>query len=184
MILGHQSLDADAELRDSASSANLEVVESDKIMDAMLVIKDLLSVASFYATESSFTVSAALSITCFGMSFSEVYSCSSPTPFCDLPTFSKPPDSLGILIDVTGETRWQPFASCMLNLLSRCLVETRLQVEGLISSSFMSASCSLLAYGDGALQRACFGFVHLASSSLDAEVIPIEKLIHSMDCYL
>ena len=63
----------------------------------------LLSVASFYATESSFTVSTALSITCFDMSFTEFYICNSPTPFCELPTFSKSPDSVGILIDVTGE---------------------------------------------------------------------------------
>ena len=63
----------------------------------------LLSIASFYATESSFMVSIALSITGFDMSFTEFYICSSPTPFCDLPTFSKSPDSVGILIDVTGE---------------------------------------------------------------------------------
>lgn len=41
MTLGHQELDADAELRDSASSANLEVVESDKIMGAILDISRL-----------------------------------------------------------------------------------------------------------------------------------------------
>lgn len=41
MTLEHQELDADAELRDSASSANLEVVESDKIMGAILDISRL-----------------------------------------------------------------------------------------------------------------------------------------------
>lgn len=41
MTLEHQELDADAELRDSATSANLEVVESDKIMGAILDISRL-----------------------------------------------------------------------------------------------------------------------------------------------
>lgn len=41
ITLEHQQLDADAELRDSASSANLEVVESDKIMGAILDISRL-----------------------------------------------------------------------------------------------------------------------------------------------
>ncbi|KAH9318621.1 hypothetical protein KI387_020390 [Taxus chinensis] len=150
------------------------------LLDSMLVIEDLLSVASFYATESSFTASTALSITCFGKSFSEVYSCSCPAPFCDLPAHLKPPDSPGILIDVTGETRWQPLTNWILTLLSRCLVESRLQVEGLITSSFMSSCCGLLCYGDGALHRACFDFVRITTSSLDAEAIPIERLILSI----
>ena len=63
----------------------------------------LLSIASFYATESSFMVSIALSITCFDMSFTEFYIYNSPTPFCELPTFSKSPENVSILIDVTRE---------------------------------------------------------------------------------
>ena len=63
----------------------------------------LLSVASFDTIESSFTISISLSITCFDMSFTEFYTCNSPKPLCELPTFSKSPDSVGILIDVTGE---------------------------------------------------------------------------------
>ncbi|XP_057837480.1 serine/threonine-protein kinase ATR isoform X2 [Cryptomeria japonica] len=149
-------------------------------LDAMLVIEDLLSVASFYATESDFTASTALSITCFGKSFLEVYSNSSAAPFCDLPNHSKAPNSPAILIDITGDTRWQPFANWILMLLNRCMIESRFQVEGLITSSFISKCCGLLCYADGLLQRACFDFVRITSLSLDAEAIPIERLILSI----
>ena len=38
MTLENQELDTDAKLRDSTSSANLEIAESDKIMGAILDI--------------------------------------------------------------------------------------------------------------------------------------------------
>eukprot|EP01018_Ginkgo_biloba_P009012 Gb_37327 [translate_table: standard] len=150
------------------------------ILDAMLVIEDLLSVASFYATKSNFTISTALSITCFSESFSGVYSSSSPAPFCHLPACWKQPDSPGILIDVTGEPRWQSFAHWILKQLGKCLAEATFQVEGLISPLFMSTSCTLLCYGEGALQMACFDFVRIATSVMDADTIPSEKLILSI----
>ena len=57
MTLENQELDADVELRDSTSSANLEVVESDKIMGAILDILGLhkidLSLISLVETQPS-----------------------------------------------------------------------------------------------------------------------------------
>lgn len=131
---------------------------------------DILSVASFYATESDFTASTALSITCFGKSFSEVYSNSSVAPFCDLPDHSKAPNSPVILIDITGDTRWQPFANWILMLLNRCLIENRFQVEGLITSSFISRCCGLLCYGDGLLQRVSLIFFWCTQTLHDVDI--------------
>ena len=57
MTLENQELDTDAKLRDSTSSANLEVVESDKIMGAILDILGLhkidISLISLVETQPS-----------------------------------------------------------------------------------------------------------------------------------
>ena len=57
MTLENQELDTDAKLRDSTSSTNLEVVESDKIMGAILDILGLhkidISLISLVETQPS-----------------------------------------------------------------------------------------------------------------------------------
>lgn len=90
----------------------------------------------------SFNGSPSVMIKCFSESFSGVE---------DLPTTNKPVDGCGLLIDLTGKTRWQPFATWILKLLGKCLTEGTLYVEGLIHASFVSAACSLLCYGDSDL---------------------------------
>ncbi|KAL4186626.1 hypothetical protein AMTRI_Chr09g34870 [Amborella trichopoda] len=147
-------------------------------LDSMLLLEDLLSVASFYAEKSNFTASTTLSITCFCESFYEISS--APALFCDLPPCCKPAGGHGILVDVTDEPRWQPFSIWTIKILSKCLTEGTLHVEGLISPSFMLSACNLLCYGGADLHMSCFDFARTAAAVLDAELIPVEKLILSI----
>lgn len=57
------------------------------------------------------------------------------------------------MIDVTGESRWQPLAEWTLKLVTRCLAEGALHVEGLLSSSFVGAVGELLSFGDSQLHK-------------------------------
>lgn len=90
-----------------------------------------------------------MSLKCFCESFTEI--CGYPALLSDLPVCSKPNDGPGILIDLTDKERWQPFATWIIKLLSKCLTEGTLFVEGLINASFVSAACTLLCYGDADL---------------------------------
>lgn len=81
-------------------------------------------------------------VKCFSKTFSGVE---------DLPPANKSVDGCGLLIDLTGKSRLQPFATWILKLLSKCLTEGTLCVEGLIHASFVSSACSLLCYGDSDL---------------------------------
>lgn len=112
-------------------------------------ITDLKSVASLYAEKTSFTASATVSVKCFSESFSAISGATDL--FCDIPPSCKPADGAGILVNVTDEPRWQPFASCVIKIINRCLIDGTLHVEGLIRSSFMFNACSLVCYGDAAL---------------------------------
>jgi hypothetical protein len=59
---------------------------------------------------------------------------SDPDHLGDLPESNKPTDGIGIIINLTGKRRWRPFATWIIKLLSRCLTEETLYVEGLIQS--------------------------------------------------
>lgn len=83
---------------------------------------------------------------CFHETFSEVSS--DPSCLCDLPASNKSSNGSCILINLLGEKRWRPFATWMVKLISKCLTEGTLHVEGLINVSFVSAACSLICYGD------------------------------------
>ncbi|MED6179822.1 hypothetical protein PIB30_004466 [Stylosanthes scabra] len=98
----------------------------------------------------------------------------------DLPALLKPVDGDGLLIDLSGQARWQPFATCILKLISKCLTEGTLYVEGLIDVSFVSAACSLLCYGDADLHMACFDFVHILGTVTHYDIIPYHNLILSI----
>ena len=100
-----------------------------------------------------------VTLKCFCDSFSGVE---------DLPSTNRLVDGCGLLIDLTARTRWQPFATWILKLASKCLTEGTLYVEGLIHASFISAVCSLLCYGDADLHVVCIGLWNLELSfSLD-----------------
>ncbi|KAF9601548.1 hypothetical protein IFM89_020376 [Coptis chinensis] len=71
-------------------------------------------------------------------------------PFFAEPAFM-PKDGPGILIDITDKPRWQLFATWTIKIMSKCLTEGTLYVEGLINASFVSSACALLCYGDATL---------------------------------
>ncbi|KAL5856184.1 hypothetical protein ACOSQ3_006018 [Xanthoceras sorbifolium] len=147
-------------------------------MDAMLAIEDIFYIASLNTDSSSTMELNGVTLKCFQESFRGVSSDS--TCLCDLPANNKPVDGPGILINLLGKKRWQPFATWIIKLLSKCLTEGTLYVEGLISLSFVSAACSLLCYGDADLHMACFDFAHIIGSVISFDIIPHENLILSI----
>ncbi|KAI3991217.1 hypothetical protein MKX01_022438 [Papaver californicum] len=141
-------------------------------LDAMLLIEDLLHVASIFADSSTTTVSPVVSLKCFHKSFVGISN--SPAPLGDLPACFRPTDGLGILIDLTDNRRWQPFTTWTLKIISKCLTEGTLYVEGLINASFVSAACALLCYGDAALHMA------KQSSSITFDLAIYLEAVHSI----
>lgn len=97
-----------------------------------------------------------VSLKCFCESLGGI---SSTALLSDIPACSKPTAGNGILINLTGSSRWQPFATWTIKLLSKFLTEGTLYVEGLINTSCVVAACSLLCNGDADLQ--------MVGSSLD-----------------
>lgn len=90
-----------------------------------------------------------VSLKCFTESFSGAWD--EPSALCDLPQCCKADDSYGILINLTGNERCQLFASFAIKVLSKCLTEGTLYVEGLLNTSCILAICKLLCYGDADL---------------------------------
>ncbi|KAI3924096.1 hypothetical protein MKW92_025362 [Papaver armeniacum] len=133
------------------------------LLDAMLLIEDLLYVASIFADSSTMTVSPVVSLQCLHKSFVGI------SGTCFRPTYG-----LGILIDLTDNQRWQPFATWTLKIISKCLTEGTLNVEGL------TMACTLLCYGDAASHMACFDFPRVLTTVSDAEIVPMENLVRSI----
>ncbi|KAF6176279.1 hypothetical protein GIB67_023570 [Kingdonia uniflora] len=150
-------------------------------LDAMLVVEEILYIASVCADESSVAASKE-PLKCFYETFSGISD--GPALFGGLPACCKPVEGPGVLINLTDKTRWRPFATWTIKILSKCLTEGTLYVEGLINASFISAACTLLCYGDSALHMACFDFARIAATIIDAEIIPSEKLIRSISSIL
>ncbi|KAJ0089366.1 hypothetical protein Patl1_32855 [Pistacia atlantica] len=148
----------------------------------MLVIENIVYIASLDADSSSITESTRLTLKCFLESFCGVSSDS--ISLCDLPASNRPIDGPGIIINLSGKRRWQSFAAWIIKLLSKCLTEGTLYLEGLINLSFVSAACSLLCYGDADLQMACFDFVRIMISVISYDIIPHENLILSISTIL
>ncbi|KAG7975717.1 hypothetical protein I3843_06G113400 [Carya illinoinensis] len=109
---------------------------------------------------------------------------SDPAHLGDLPESNKASDGAGIMINLTGKRRWRPFATWIIKLLSKCLTEGTLYVEGLIHASFVSAACSLLCYGDADLQMACFDFARVIGSVTNYDIIARHNLIQSITTIL
>ncbi|GMJ02240.1 Ataxia telangiectasia-mutated and RAD3-related [Hibiscus trionum] len=150
-------------------------------IDVMCAIEDILHIASSLEN-SRITEATRLTLKCFHRSFSGDLSDS--TSLCVLPTSNKPIDGPGILINLLGRNRWQPFATWILKFLSKCLTEGTLYVEGLMNTSFVSAACSLLCYGDADLQMACFDFARVIGSVMSYDTVPHENLIQSISTIL
>ncbi|CAK7329438.1 unnamed protein product [Dovyalis caffra] len=151
-------------------------------IDAMLAVEDILHVASFSVENRSVPDSSRIKLKCFCKSFSGIFD--DPACISDLPASSKPDDGAGVLINVMGTKRWRPFATWMIKLLSKCVTEGTLYVEGLISLANVSAACSLLCFGDADLHMACFDFARIVRSVLDHDLIPHENMIRSMAAIL
>ncbi|KAL5561258.1 hypothetical protein UlMin_031005 [Ulmus minor] len=150
--------------------------------DAMLLVEDLMYVASLCADGSSTTESTRLTLRCFCKSFNGIFD--DPSHIGHLAACNKPIDGSGILINVMGKARWQPFATWMIKLLTRCVREGTLYVEGLINVSFVMAACSLLCYGDADLHMACFDFVCIITSAVNFDLIPHQNMIQSISTIL
>ncbi|KAG0625577.1 hypothetical protein M758_2G066000 [Ceratodon purpureus] len=150
---------------------------------AMFLVEDILSVASFYSSLASFTVCTTTSVQCYIGAYSMIHAVSAenlPALLCDLPSCWTPPHGPGLLVDVTGVMRWQPLAKQTLKLLTRCVSDSALHVEGLLTSSFLTVVGTLLGYGDSYLQKACFDLVRAATAVMDADAIPSKNLILSL----
>lgn len=118
-------------------------------IDAMLAVEDILYVASFSVENRNVPESGRIMLKCFCKSFSGIFD--DPACISGLPASSKPDDGAGVLINVTGTERWMTFATWMVKLLSKCVTEGTLYVEGLISLANVSAACSLLCFGNADL---------------------------------
>ncbi|KAK7270160.1 hypothetical protein RIF29_23104 [Crotalaria pallida] len=140
-------------------------------LDSMLLIQDILHVASLTVHDASVDGSSRLTLKCFCESFAGVE---------DLPSGNKPVDGCGLLIDLTGQSRWQPFATWILRFISKCITEAILYVEGLINEPFVYAACSLLCYDDADLRMACFDFVYILATVANYDCIPYDKLIQTI----
>jgi serine/threonine-protein kinase ATR len=119
------------------------------------VYTDILYVASFSVENRNVPESGRIMLKCFCKSFSGIFD--DPACISGLPASSKPDDGAGVLINVTGTERWMTFATWMVKLLSKCVTEGTLYVEGLISLANVSAACSLLCFGNADLHMVSKG---------------------------
>ncbi|KAJ6403024.1 hypothetical protein OIU84_015021 [Salix udensis] len=151
-------------------------------IDALLAVEDILYVASISVENTSVPESGRIMLKCFCKSFSGIFD--DPDCISGLPASSKPDDGAGVLINVTGKERWLTFATWMVKLLSKCVTEGTLYVEGLISLANVSAACSLLCFGDAGLHMACFDFARIVASVIDHDIVPHENMIRSIAAIL
>ncbi|KAL0365707.1 UNVERIFIED_CONTAM: Serine/threonine-protein kinase ATR [Sesamum angustifolium] len=150
-------------------------------VDAMLLSEDLVYVASFYDERKSMEPKR-LWLKSFCESFARISN--GPALLGDLPICNRPACGEGILIDLTETDRFLAFAASAVKLLSKCLTEGTLYVEGLLDASCVLAVCNLLCYGDDNLHMACFDFARLIGAGKNFEVFPFEKLIRSITIIL
>ncbi|KAL0334541.1 UNVERIFIED_CONTAM: Serine/threonine-protein kinase ATR [Sesamum radiatum] len=150
-------------------------------VDAMLLSEDLVYVASFYDERKSMEPKR-LWLKSFCESFARISN--GPALLGDLPICNRPACGEGILIDLTETDRFLAFAASAIKLLSKCLTEGTLYVEGLLDASCVLAVCNLLCYGDDNLHMACFDFARLIGAGKNFDVFPFEKLIRSITIIL
>ncbi|XP_020579052.1 serine/threonine-protein kinase ATR [Phalaenopsis equestris] len=147
--------------------------------DAMQAVEDIAYVAYLH---QDMVLSRSVSLRCFCETFALIST--STSLFSEIPACCQPEDGAGIAVDLGEKTRWQSFAAWIIRLLSKCLTDGTLYVEGLVNTSFVSAACYLLCHGDGTLHTACFEFVRITMSVVDADIIPVENFIRSIVCIL
>ncbi|KAM7257739.1 hypothetical protein ACFE04_013480 [Oxalis oulophora] len=146
--------------------------------DAMFAIQDLLYAQSLCISESS-----QVRIKCFCQFFHGIFT--HPNCLCQLPPNIKPIDaSTGILIDITGNKRWNSFATWIVKLLSKCLTDGTHYVQGITTISNVTATCSLLCSGDTNLQMACFDFARIIGLVISNDKVPHENIIRSISTIL
>ncbi|CAN8236301.1 unnamed protein product [Cochlearia groenlandica] len=145
--------------------------------DALLAIEDIQPITSLCSAETELCESY-IPFRCFSMSFSRIWGDSSH--LCDLPETNKTRDGDGLVLNLLGAKRWQPFATCIIKLICKCLTEGTLYVEGLIHTSFVKAACSLVCCGGADMQMACFEFASLVGSILSFDILPHVALIQSI----
>ncbi|MFS7936514.1 putative non-specific serine/threonine protein kinase [Helianthus anomalus] len=141
--------------------------------DVMAVVEDVLTIAS--VSNNTSEPELEVSLRCFSGSLSGI----SPDSIVlgDIPVCNNSVDGIGIMINLTGHTRWQPFATWIIRVSCKCLTEGALNVEGLVNVPFVLAACKLLCYGDAALQMACFDLVRILGAILSNDIIPSENMI-------
>ncbi|PHT64079.1 Serine/threonine-protein kinase ATR [Capsicum annuum] len=152
-------------------------------MDMLLVVEDLLHVASLCDRPSS-AEPREVFLRCFSESFGGDWSNHETTISSDLLLCCKPSDGNGILINVKGKERWQPFASSSIKVLCKCLTEGTLHVEGLLKKSSLLSACTLLYYRDADVRMACFDFLRITGAAMNHEIIPAERLIQLITAIL
>lgn len=74
--------------------------------------------------------------------------CNHPTLLGNLPTCNRPINGEGISIDLTEKEKFLAFSTSTVKLLSKCLTEGTLYLEGLLDSSCVLSVCKLLCFGD------------------------------------
>ncbi|XP_059314440.1 serine/threonine-protein kinase ATR isoform X2 [Lycium ferocissimum] len=147
------------------------------------LLSDLLYVASI-CDKPSPTEPREVLLRCFSESFGGGWSNHDTTILSDLPLCCKPSDGNGILINVKGKERWQPFASSSIKILCKCLTEGTLYVEGLLETSSVLSACTLLCYGDTDVHMACFDFLRITGAAMNHEIIPAERLVQLITAIL
>uniref|UniRef100_A0A0D3GKZ8 Serine/threonine-protein kinase ATR n=1 Tax=Oryza barthii TaxID=65489 RepID=A0A0D3GKZ8_9ORYZ len=152
-------------------------------LDAMVAVQDVLYVvASMHGDRPSGVLTERYLVKCLCGSFSDILD--SPGIFSDLPDSCQPKNGPGVLVDLTGETRWRPFATMLIKLVNKCLADGTLYVEGLVNMPFVSAACSIICYGDESLHKVCFDFARIVATVITVEILPVENIIRSIMCIL
>lgn len=148
----------------------------------MTAIEDILYIESVHALRPTTDAPGKVIVKCFCECFTGISA--APLLFSELPACCCPSDGPGVLVDLSDKPRWRPFATWVTKIVTRCLTEGTLYVEGIISMSFVTAACSLVCYGDAALHMACFEFASIVTTVIDAEIVPAENMIRSIACIL
>ncbi|CAL5040806.1 unnamed protein product [Urochloa decumbens] len=152
-------------------------------LDAMVAVEDVLYVASVHDESPGGMPPGRCFVKCLCGSFSDILD--SPGPYSELPASCRPKNGgPGVVVDLTGDARWRPFATSLIKLVNKCLTDGTLYVDGLVNMSFVSAACSILCYGDGSLHKVCFDFARIVATVMTAEILPIENIIRSITCIL
>ncbi|KAL6873568.1 hypothetical protein ACP4OV_013650 [Aristida adscensionis] len=151
-------------------------------LDAMVAVEDVLCVASLHGQNPGGVPPGRCLLKCLCGSFSDIWD--SPGLFSELPTSCQPKNGPGVLVDLTGDARWRPFATSLIKLVNKCLTDGTLYVDGLVTMSFVSAACSIICYGDESLHMVCFDFARIVATVMTVDILPMENIIRSISCIL